>query len=255
MDDLDDLVRVNDAHGVRTIVLARPRARNAMTLAMRERFCRLLADAERDPGVRVVIVTGEDPAFSAGVDFKEQPASPVDPLEVQFRPNPGKALRAMRTPVICAVNGVCVSGGLEIALSAAFIIASDRARFADTHARLGVVASWGLTALLPRAVGVRRAREMSITGNFIDADEALRVGLVNRVVRHDDLLPACKQLAEEIADTGAVGEVMALYERGVDLSLSAALALEAAHVAGRSFDPAAFAAAGERTARRGSSAQ
>ena len=84
--------------------------------------------------------------------------------------------------MICAVNGACVSGGLEIALSCSFIVASERARFADTHARLGVIATWGLTALLPRAVGIRKATEMSITGNFVDADEALRIGLVNHVV-------------------------------------------------------------------------
>ena len=96
----------------------------------------------------------------------------------------------MSKPVICAVNGACVSGGFEIALSSTFVIASQRARFADTHARLGVVATWGLTALLPRAVGIRKASEMSITGNFVDADEALRIGLVNHVVPHDDLLPS-----------------------------------------------------------------
>ena len=90
------------------------------------------------------------------------------------RVNPGVALRAATKPVVCAVNGACVTGALEIALSCTFIVASERARFADTHACLDVVAAWGLTALLPRAVGVRKAAELSITGNFVDADEALR---------------------------------------------------------------------------------
>ena len=143
-------------------------------------------DADADDAVRVVVLTAVDPVFSAGVDFKliergdDSAAGPDD--------NPAAIMRALRTPVISAVNGACVSGALEVALSASFIVASERARFADTHARLGVVPTWGLTALLPRAVGVRTAREMSVTGAFVDADEALRLGLVNHVVPHDDLL-------------------------------------------------------------------
>src|SRR4029077_11656401 len=143
--------------------------------------------ADRDDSVKAVIVTGTDPVFTAGVDFKEKDPT-FDPRQRQFRVNPGRALRAVRTPVVCAVNGACVSGGLEIALSATFVVASDRARFADTHARLDVVPAWGLTALLPRAVGLQKARELSLTGNFVDAQEALRIGLATHVVPHDDLL-------------------------------------------------------------------
>ena len=111
----------------------------------------------------------------------------------------------MAKPMICAVNGACVTGGLELALSCTFVVASDRARFADTHARLDVVAGWGLTALLPRAVGVRKAAEMSITGNFVDAAEALRLGLVNHVVPHGELGSFARDLADDVAGTGAVG--------------------------------------------------
>ena len=100
------------------------------------------------------------------------------------------------------MNGACVTGALEIALSCTFVVASERARFADTHARLDVVAAWGLTALLPRVVGVRKAAEMSITGNFVDAEEAFRLGLVNHVVPHADLLPFTLALAHDIAPTG-----------------------------------------------------
>jgi enoyl-CoA hydratase len=144
----------------------------------------------------------------------------------------------MSTPVICAVNGVCVSGGLEIVLSAAFAVASDQARFADTHAKLGVVATWGLTAMLPRAVGISMAKELSITGRFVEADEALRLGLVNHVVPHDELLPFVRKLAESVVDTPAVTEVLRLYNRGAGLSLADALALETEHVTRRTFDPA-----------------
>jgi len=241
---------VTDDGGVRTITFNRPDAKNALSIAMRRDFCELLDAADRDPSVTAVIVTGTDPVFTAGVDFKDvDPAS--DPRQRQFLINPGRALRAMRTPVLCAVNGACVSGGLEIALSASFVIASDRARFADTHARLNVVPAWGLTALLPRAVGLRKAREMSITGNFVDAADALRIGLVNHVVAHDELLPFTRALAGDIAGTPAVAEVLGLYEQGVDLGLNAALAHETTHAANRpKFDAAAFAAAGRAAAAR-----
>jgi enoyl-CoA hydratase len=190
------------------------------------------------------VLTGTDPAFSAGVDFKA--AGDLDPDGAAGpASNPAYVLRGMQTPVICAVNGACVSGALEVALSAAFVVASDRARFADTHTRLGVVPTWGMTALLPRAVGVRMAREMSVTGRFVDAAEALRAGLVNHVVAHEELLPFTLGLAAQIAGTPAVGEMLGLYSRGEDLSLAGALAAEAAHSARRRYDMAAFTAAGQ----------
>ena len=253
---MSEHLRVADDDGIRTITIDRPEVKNALTKAMRDHLCELLSIAERDAGVRVVVITAVDPVFTAGVDFKEVAhtgdAAPTNARDLQASDNPGRALRAMSKPVICAVNGACVSGGLEIALSSTLIIASDRARFADTHARLGVVATWGLTALLPRAVGIRKASEMSITGNFVDADEALRIGLVNHVVPHDDLLPVTAHLASEVAATGAVTEVLRLYRRGEDVSLADALALEAEHTRHRTFDPAAFGAAGQATAKRAS---
>jgi enoyl-CoA hydratase len=241
---------VQDDDGIRTITFNRPEAKNAMNVAMRRDLCDLLDAADRDATVKALILTGTDPVFTGGVDFKDVDPG-FDPRQRQFTINPGKALRAMRTPVLCAVNGACVSGGLEIALSASFIVASERARFADTHARLNVVPAWGLTALLPRAVGLRKAREMSATGNFVDAGEALRIGLVNHVVPHESLLPFTTSLAQQIAGTPAVAEVLALYEQGSDLGLNGALALETTHAANRPrFDPDAFAAAGRAAAAR-----
>jgi len=246
-----DELLVEDRGGVRWITINRPEAKNALSSVMREDLCGLLSSAERDPAVRAVVIGAVDPVFSAGVDFKEPPPPGRNQHDAQFAVNPGRALRAMTTPVICAVNGACVSGALEVALSCSFIVASERARFADTHARLGVIATWGLTAMLPRAVGVRKATEMSITGNFIDAGEALRIGLVNHVVAHDELRATVERLAGDIAATPAVGEVVDLYRRGEGLSLPDALAFEAHHTARRSFDPASFTAAGRATAARG----
>jgi enoyl-CoA hydratase len=242
----DDTLLVDDDDGLRTITFNRPEVKNALTAAMRTRLCELVEAADADAATRAVIVTAVDPVFSAGVDFREAATGTAAGAR-----NPGEALRAMSTPIVCAVNGACVTGGLEIALSCTFVVASDRARFADTHARLDVVAGWGLTALLPRAVGVRKAAEMSITGNFVDAAEALRLGLVNHVVPHAELLPFTRALARDIAPTGAVTEVLDLYRRGDGQPLADALALEAEHNAGRRFDPAAFGAAGAATAARG----
>lgn len=248
----DDHILVDDAAGIRTITFNRPARKNALIEAMRQRFCDLLSAAEGDPAVRALIVTATDPVFTAGVDFAEVASRTPSaaPYDAQFAVNPGSALRAMSKPVIAAVNGACVSGGLEIALSCAFIVASERARFADTHARLGVVAMWGLTALLPRAVGIRKAREMSATGNFVDAGEALRIGLVNHVVAHEELLPFTRALAAQIPDLPAVPETLLLYARGHALSLADALALETQHTARRGFDAAAFGQRGRETAAR-----
>jgi enoyl-CoA hydratase len=250
-------LRVDDADGVRTITIERPEVKNALTKAMRDGLCAIVGETEHDSAIRVLVLTAVDPVFSAGVDFKEVASAAgasATPSDAQFSNNPGRALRALSKPVICAVNGACVSGALEIALSSTFVVASERARFADTHARLGVVATWGLTALLPRAVGVRKAAEMSITGNFVDAHEALRIGLVNHVVPHDELILFTAKLANDVAATGAVGEVLRLYQRGEGISLADALALEAEHTPNRPFDPAAFGAAGRDTAQRGSRA-
>ena len=254
--EADQHLLCDDSEGVRTFTFNRPEAKNAMTLAMRERLCALLSDAEQSPEIRAVVITAVDPIFTAGVDFKEASTGGLgkswNAYDAQFAVNPGKALRAMTKPVIAAVNGACVSGGFEIALSCSFIVASERARFADTHARLGVIATWGLTAMLPRAVGIRKAREMSMTGNFVAAEEALRIGLANHVVAHDELLTFAHKLAADVPALGSVQEILRLYMRGEGASLADALALEAEHTVRRTFDAKAFGELGSQTAKRAS---
>jgi enoyl-CoA hydratase len=108
-------------------------------------------------------------------------------------------------PIIGAINGVAVTGGLEVALQCTFLVASERARFADTHARLGIMPGGGMTVLLAQSVGHRRAVEMSLTGNFLTAEEALGLGLVNHVVPHDELLPFTRKLAADIVNNDQRG--------------------------------------------------
>jgi enoyl-CoA hydratase len=222
-----DVVLFEVADRVATVTLNRPRARNAMSTELLSTLGRLVSDADTSDDVDVLILTGSDPAFCAGLDLKElgadggplkrsRPAddtATVDPHPEPRRHHRGPTLPTSK-PVIGAVNGVAVTGGLELALNCDFLVASDRARFADTHSRVGVHPLWGLTVTLPQAIGIRRAREMSATGNFIDARLALEWGLVNHVVDHDDLLPFARRLAADIvsSDQRAVRTILATYE-------------------------------------------
>ena len=251
---------VTDDEGVRVITIDRPDAKNALDSAMRTTFIDLIADADVDAEVHAIVITATDPVFSAGVDFKESMQPPPGDgapavrrrVDWALRADPAAALRASVTPDDLRGERCLCLGRAQIALSCTFAIASERARFADTHARLNVVAGWGLSALLPRAVGLRKAREMSITGNFVDAEEALRIGLVNHVVAHDELLTRAVALAHDVSPQPAVREVLRLYARGEGLSLSEALTMERDWTVHRTHDPDSFRSLGQETAKRGS---
>jgi enoyl-CoA hydratase len=229
----DDVVLVEVADQVATVTLNRPDARNALNRAVRKALpTALLALDERDD-VAAIVLTGSDPAFCAGLDLKELAAG-GDALretgatgEATERSRPGP-FPELATPVIGAINGVAITGGFELALACDFLVASERARFADTHARVGIMPGWGLTVLLPEAVGVRRAKELSTTGNFLDAATALDWGLVNHVVPHDELLPFARKLAADIAtvDRRAVRQMLATYDGGALRDGAGAWALE-----------------------------
>jgi enoyl-CoA hydratase len=210
--------------GVLTVTFDRPAVRNALTVAMRQRVEELCRQVDEDEYVDVLVLTGADPAFCAGADVKEIAALGRSLPST----DPGAALRRVAKPVIGAVNGPCITGGLEIALSCDFLIASDRASFADTHAKLGVLPRWGMSALLPRAVGVRRAKELSATGVAIDAHEARRIGLVNHVVPHHELLGRVEDLAQTVRSSNApaVAATLDLYDEGQSLSQDEAVSLE-----------------------------
>jgi enoyl-CoA hydratase len=191
-----------------TVTLNRPQARNALSRALIQALWDAITAAGDDPDVDAVILTGTDPAFCAGIDLKEASGGlDMTPLGGPSRDSNGlfRFLPVIAKPVVGAINGVAVTGGLEVALQCTFLVASDRARFADTHARVGIMPGGGLTVLLAQSVGLRRAIEMSLTGNFMSADEALRLGLVNHVVPHDDLLPFARRLASDIVSNDQRG--------------------------------------------------
>ena len=216
----DDVVLSDVRDRIATVTLNRPQARNALSRAVIKGLRAAVGDAQASDDVDVIILTGTDPAFCAGLDLKElgsgagdlASTAPKDGTPVRDR----GPLPAGPKPVIGAVNGAAITGGFELALACDFLVASDRARFADTHARVGIQPWWDLTVLLPQAIGVRRAREMSATGNFCDAQTALDWGLVNHVVPHDDLLPFARGLAADIAssDQRAVRQIYATYAAG-----------------------------------------
>lgn len=226
---------------VRTLTLHRPGVRNAMSTAMLRGLSAALLAADRDPEVRVVILTGTDPAFSAGLDLREVGRDGLDRALLEDpEANPWTVLRHLDTPVVAAVNGACVTGGLELVLHCSFVVASERARFADTHARVGIHPGGGMATLLPQAVGIRAAYELSFTGRFFDAAEACALGLVLRVVPHDDLLPHCRALAEEIAgsDPRTVGAVNRIYREIAEGALGDGHGLELQRALDWKLDPA-----------------
>ncbi len=251
------------------VILDRPEARNALTGAMIASLRTALLEADADPDVAAVVLTGRDPAFCAGLDLTDLARTYDDVAAVPQTGGTGQpdapVVRRgltpdMTTPVIGAVNGPAVTGGLELALGCDFLIASERATFADTHARVGVLPAGGMTIRLPQLIGVNRARQMSLTGDFVDAATACAWGLVNEVVAHDGLLPRALELAGAVAESDpvTVAELRAMYRalahRGDDESYR-----DEARWSGRwmreRFDPAAFQSRRDGIIARGSSQQ
>ena len=218
-----DILLVDTRDRVRTLTLNRPQSRNALSVELRRRFYGALGDAQADDDVDVVIVTGADPVFCAGLDLKEL----GDTTEL---PDISPKWPPMTKPVIGAINGAAVTGGLEIALYCDVLIASEQARFADTHARVGLLPTWGLSVRLPQKVGIGMARRMSLTGDYLSAEEGLRTGLVTQVVPHSELMPTARQVAASIVGNNqrAVRALLASYHRIDEAQTNEGLWIEAA---------------------------
>jgi enoyl-CoA hydratase len=224
------------APGVTVVTLDRPRARNALSRALRDELRELLGELDADPAVRAIVLTGSDPAFCSGMDVKEIAADPASARTIGPRRGP---VIDLRTPLIGAVNGPALTGGLELALACDWLVASERATFGDSHTRLGLTPGWGLTVLLAEAVGVRRARRLITTSETIDARTALEWGLAAEVVPHDELLPRTVEQAAAAAagDVRAVRTVLAAMAEQRSSVDAPAWAIEARHW----IDPAGIA--------------
>ena len=250
------VVLIDRKGAVASITLNRPEAMNALSAELRDATTRAFLELAEDEAVRVVILTGAGRAFCAGLDLKELGSAERPAYEFAG----GALIEAVRRfpgPVIAAVNGFAITGGFELALACDFIVASSEARFADTHARVGILPGWGLSQKLPRLIGIGRAKELAFTGNFMLAEQAEAWGLVNRVTAPDLLLPTCRQLAEDMlsCDPASLRGYKKLIDDGFAQSYGDALAFEtkvsAEHA--RNVPPDAIASRREDIQKRGRS--
>jgi 2-(1,2-epoxy-1,2-dihydrophenyl)acetyl-CoA isomerase len=238
-------VRWRVADGVGTITLDRPDALNSLEATLKRELLAVLREASRDPAVRVVILTGAGRAFCAGQDLKERLAPDAAPLDVEVRERYIPivlAIRRLPKPIIAAVNGVAAGAGAAMAFACDLRIAAEEASFVLAFGRIGLVPDSGASWFLPRLVGAARAAELLYLSDPLPAAEALRIGLVNRVVPGPSLMAEAEALAARLA-TGAP-LAMALTKRAIDRSLEVGLVEALDHeaslqgIAGRTADHA-----------------
>ena len=223
----EPVLLVERSDGVATVTLNRPRAMNALSRELRAAIVRAFDELARDERVGAIVLTGAGRAFCAGIDLKEL-GGEAGPSSLQgTRVAIGGddvvgALERTPQPIIGAINGFAITGGFELALACDVLIGSTEARFADTHARVGILPGWGLSQRLSRAIGIYRAKELSLTGNYLDAERACAWGLLNRVVPVTSLLDDCRALARDMLSCDAV--VMRGYKRVIDQGFAATFA-------------------------------
>ena len=209
----EPVVLIEKSGGLAVVTLNRPGAMNALSRELRGAIAQTFAALESDPDVRVAILTGAGRAFCAGLDLKELGGGDSVQGTVTTA-DPVRSIAQFSGPVIGAINGVAITGGFELALTCDVLVCSTEARFADTHGRVGILPGWGLSQKLSRTIGIYRAKELSMTGNFLGAAQAEEWGLVNRVVAPEALLPVGRKLAEDMLTL--VPESLVGYKRLID---------------------------------------
>jgi enoyl-CoA hydratase/carnithine racemase len=213
------------------VTLNRPDVLNALNTTLRQELKRLFTDVEHDPDVRLVVITGAGRAFCAGADIKEwkEPGSVVEDREERRHLNFWEAMSRLDCPIIAAINGFALGGGCELAMCCDIRLASDRAQLGLTELTLGIIPGGGGTQRLPRLIGRGKALELILTGKRIEAHEALRLGLVEQVVPHEQLMPAVEDLAQMIISRAplAVKYAKEAIVRGLELPLQEGLKVEA----------------------------
>ncbi|MDO7842279.1 enoyl-CoA hydratase [Sphingomonas immobilis] len=229
---MSEIITLDITDGVATVTLNRPEAMNALSKALRSELFKVMTAIDANDDVRAVVLTGAGTrAFTAGLDLKELGSEPgaLGAANAEGADeNPVKAIEVCRKPVVGAINGVAITGGFEVALACDVLVASTNARFADTHARVGIMPGWGLSQKLSRIIGISRAKELSFTGNFLDAATAEAWGLVNHVYAPDELLPAAQKLARDMAsiDPAMLKAYKTLIDDGYAASFGDGLAIE-----------------------------
>ena len=229
---MSDTIIVEIDSAIAVVTMNRPEAMNALSAELRRALAAAMRRLEADDSVRVVILTGAGTrAFTAGLDLKELGQQGLGAANADTAEgNPVQAIELLTKPCIGAINGVAITGGFELALACDVLIAADNARFADTHARVGVMPGWGLSQKLSRLIGPYRARELSLTGNFLDATTAAAWGLVNRVVPAAELMSTAKALAADMAtiDPAFSAAYKRLINDGYATSFGEGMAIEIA---------------------------
>jgi len=216
-------------NGIAKITINRPEAMNALSPTVLLELKAALKRAEKDDDVGVIVLTGAGRAFSAGVDLKSLKETKFD--RDQLLTMASDVIDTIETTgkvVIAMVNGYCLTGALELVLCCDLIIASEEARFGDTHARWGLRPRWGGTQRLPQLIGVLKARELAFTADMITGQEAERIGLANKAVPAEELEKAVKELANKIManSLGSVAAYKYLFNRGMRGTLEQGLKLE-----------------------------
>lgn len=215
---------------IATLTLNRPEVMNALSPQLLTQLCDAFRTLQADDEVRVVILTGNGRAFCAGLDLKSMENHPrgLQAFDIHGDNDVASAMADFDRPIIVAVNGVAATGGFELALMGDILLASDAARFADTHCRVGLAPGWGLSQKLSRLIGPSRAKEAHFTGNFISAEQAADWGMVSRVVAADQLLADARKVAGDIAS--CVPETVKTYKQlvnqGLDSTLGAGMEME-----------------------------
>ncbi|MFV0439248.1 MAG: enoyl-CoA hydratase-related protein [Desulfopila sp.] len=211
---------------VAVITFNRPEAMNALNNQTRAEFREAITAVAADDEIKVLILTGSGKAFVAGSDIKE--FNSTTPYAAHSIERLGEMVERLEKPVIAAVNGFCLGGGCEIAMGCDIIIASEKAKFGQTEINIGIIPGGGGTQRLQRLIGVCRAKELIFTGDIIRAEEADRIGLVNRVVPMEELLPAAKEMAKKIATKSAAALKLAktAINRGMQTTLDSGLKYE-----------------------------
>ncbi len=199
---MTDRILRNDEDGVCTLTLNRPDKLNALDGATFEALAAAVADLEDDTETTCVVIRGAGRSFCAGNDLEDLSAGKPGE-DLHFRGHTVERLANLPQPVVAAIRGHCFTGGLELALAADLLWASDTARFADTHGKWGLTPIWGLSQRLPRRIGLAATKEMMFTSRTLDAAEADRTGLVDRVVPDGDLDAAVDDLTRRIAENSA----------------------------------------------------
>jgi len=219
------------SEGIATITLNRPEALNAWSKELTEEFLGAMDDVQKDENVKVVVITGAgEKAFSAGADIKAMKG--MTALEARKLSKMGyeicDAIENVGKPVIAAINGYALGGGMEVSMACDFRIASEKARMGQTEINIGLIPGWGGTQRLTRLVGKAKAKELVFTGKIIDANTAFQWGIVNKVVAAEGFMTSVRQFAKELAGKAPVALKVAksLIDMGSDIDLKAALALE-----------------------------